>query len=45
MGKIEQKREIRCKSYDQNLRIELPVLLEDLVKENALVRIIDEFLF
>lgn len=42
MGKIGQKREIRYKSYDQSLRIDLPVLLEDLIKENALVRIIDE---
>lgn len=42
MSKIGQKREIRYKSYDQNLQIDLPILLEELVKENSLVQIINE---
>lgn len=42
MAKIEQKREIRYKPYDQSLTIDLPVVLEELVKENTLVQIINE---
>lgn len=42
MSKIGQKREIRYKAYDQNVEIELPLHLGNLVKENALVQIINE---
>jgi len=40
--KIQEKGAIRYKPYDQNLVIELPVLLSEVVKGNALVRIVDE---
>jgi transposase len=39
---IPENREIRFKDYDQSLRIHLPVLLEDLVSDKALARIINE---
>jgi len=40
--KIQEKEIIRYKPYDQDIVIEVPLLLEELVKENALVRIVDE---
>lgn len=42
MTKIGQKREIRYKAYDQRLTIDMPLMLEGLVKENSLVHIINE---
>lgn len=40
--KVAKKGEIRYKPYHQDLIIHLPVLLEDVVKENVLVQIVNE---
>ncbi len=40
--KVKEKSEIRFKKYDQNFKINIPVLAFELIKENALVRIIDQ---
>lgn len=40
--KIQENVQIRFKEYDQNQVVEVPVLVKDAVKENALVQIVDE---
>lgn len=40
--KIEEKREIRYKTYDQNQQISLPIMLKGLIQENSLVQIVDK---
>ena len=40
--KIEKKREIRYKPYNQDVVVHLPILLEEVVKDNVLVQIINE---
>jgi len=42
MTKVAKKSEIRFKRYEQNFEIQIPVLARELVKENALVQLIDE---
>ena len=40
--KIQENTQIRFKEYDQNQVVEVPVLVKDAVKDNVLVRIVDE---
>jgi len=40
--KVQETTEIRFRTYDQNFEINIPVLASELVKNNALVQIIDE---
>ena len=41
-SKIKEKQEIRYKSYSQDITINIPLLLEEAVKSNALVKIVNE---
>jgi len=41
-AKVQEKGKVRFRNYDQGLTINLPILASELIKENALVRIIDE---
>ncbi len=40
--KIVEKREIRYKPYNQDIVVHLPIRLEKVIKENVLVKIVDE---
>lgn len=40
--KIQEKRKIRYKAYSQDVVIELPILLKEVVKDNVLVQIVNE---
>ena len=40
--KVQEKRKIRYKPYSQDVVVHLPILLKEVVKENALVRIVNE---
>ena len=41
-SKIQENKGKRYKDYDQNIVVSLPILLSELVKENVLVRLINE---